>query len=160
MNHQPKILHQEYLKKLRIEKIKVRLVQLIILISFFGLWEYAAQVGWINRLMFSQPTKIWGLFLTKISDGTLLATMIWWSPFLDKVLEPYLVVLNSMPKVALGPILIVGFGPGFLSIMAMAVAITIIITTIVIYSSFKEVDPNYIKLIRSFGGTKIQSTKK
>lgn len=59
-----------------------------------------------------------------------------------------------MPKVALGPLFIVGLGPGFLSIMAMALSITVIITTIVVYSSFKEVDPNYIKVIQTFGGKK------
>ncbi len=158
--------------------MKVILVQLSLLIGFFAFWEMASRNQWINPLIFSQPSKIWTLFLEKIMDGSLLphvsitlfetiigfilgtvlgtvfASVIWWFPFLNKVLEPYLVVLNSMPKVALGPLLIVGLGPGFFSIMAMALAITVIITTIVVYTSFKEVDPNYIKVIRTFGGNK------
>jgi NitT/TauT family transport system permease protein len=176
----PKLIHQRYLHYKRQERVKVTIVQIVMLIGFFILWEVAAQQGWINPLIFSQPSRIWGLFVEKMLDGnllphiwvtfletllgfllgtlsgTLLASIIWWSPFLDKVLEPYLVVLNSMPKVALGPLLIVGFGPGFGSVMAMAVAITVIITTITIYTSFKEVDENYIKVIRSFGGNKRQ----
>lgn len=174
----PNEIHQIYLRKARRERVKVTIVQIIILIGLLVAWEVTARKGWINPLIFSQPSRIWTLFLEKMGDGTLwphvsvtfletltgfllgtvtgilLASIIWWSPFLDKVLEPYLVVLNSMPKVAIGPLLIVGFGPGFGSVMAMAVAITVIITTITIYTSFKEVDENYVKVIRSFGGTK------
>jgi NitT/TauT family transport system permease protein len=184
MSHNPKLIHQEHLKKLKTERTKVTIVQFLILIGFFGLWEISAKLKWIDPLLFSQPSKIWNLFLLKGFDGsllphisttlfetvlgfilgtlmgTILATIIWWSPFLKKVLEPYLVILNSMPKVALGPLLIVGFGPGFLSIMAMAVAITVIITTLVIYNSFEETDPNYIKVIQTFGGSKKDIYKK
>jgi NitT/TauT family transport system permease protein len=99
-------------------------------------------------------------FLLGTILGTVMATILWWSPFLNKVFDPYLVVLNSMPKVALGPLFIVGLGPGFFSIMAMALAITVIITTIVVYTSFKEVDPNYVKVILTFGGTKLDIYKK
>jgi NitT/TauT family transport system permease protein len=183
-SNNPKVIHQNHLKEIRLEKIKVTIVQLSILVGFFSIWEIAARNKWVDPLLFSQPSKIWSLFILKLSDGsliphitttlletvvgfllgtilgTMLASLIWWSPFIDKVLEPYLVVLNSMPKVALGPLFIVGFGPGFLSIMAMALAITVIITTIVVYTSFKEVDPNYIKVIKSFGGNKTQVYKK
>ncbi|OEH85028.1 ABC transporter permease [Desulfuribacillus stibiiarsenatis] len=175
---EPKKIHAAHVKNLRIEKIKVFLVQISILIGFFVSWEIASSNRWINPLIFSYPSKIFDLFLVKIADGsllphismtlmetvigfllgtilgTVLATIIWWSPFLNRVLEPYLVVLNSMPKVALGPLFIVSLGPGFFSIMAMALAITIIITTIVVYTNFKEVNPNYIKVIQTFGGSK------
>jgi NitT/TauT family transport system permease protein len=184
MKVNPKLIHQNYLRNLRNEKLKVTTLQLFILVGFFILWEIASTQGWINTLIFSQPSKIWSLFLVKLGDGTLLphvsttfmetvvgfllgtilgtvmATILWWSPFLNKVFDPYLVVLNSMPKVALGPLFIVGLGPGFFSIMAMALAITVIITTIVVYTSFKEVDPNYVKVILTFGGTKLDIYKK
>lgn len=75
---------------------------------------------------------------------------------LSKIADPYLVVLNSMPKVALGPILIVALGPSFTSIVAMGAIISIIITTIVVYTSFKEVDPNYIKVLQTFGANRFQ----
>ncbi|MNI28329.1 putative aliphatic sulfonates transport permease protein SsuC [compost metagenome] len=90
-------------------------------------------------------------FLLGTLFGTALATLIWWSSFLSRVLDPYIVVLNSMPKVALGPLFIVGLGPGLLSIIATTLSITVIITTLVVYGSFKEVDPNYIKVVRIFG---------
>ena len=76
-----------------------------------------------------------------------------------KFLDPYLVVLNAMPKIALGPILIVALGPNFTSIMAMGALISIIITTIVVYTAFREVDPNYIKVFDTFGANRMQSFK-
>jgi NitT/TauT family transport system permease protein len=176
-------IHHEYLESIKKENRNIRLVQLFIFISFFLLWEVASLRGWINPLLFSSPTKIGSLFIEKVSDGslyihviftlgetvlgfilgtllgTLLAALLWWSPFLSKVLDPYLVVLNAMPKVALGPILIVAIGPNFGSIIAMGILISIIITTLVVYTAFQNVDPNYIKVVRSFGGNKKQCFK-
>ena len=89
--------------------------------------------------------------------GTALAVVIWWSPFLSRVLDPYIVVLNSMPKVALGPLFIVGLGPGLLSIIATTLSITVIITTLVVYGSFKEVDHNYVKVVNFIWGQSAKS---
>ncbi|WP_421380758.1 ABC transporter permease [Bacillus salacetis] len=175
--------HHQFLQSLKKEKKMVRLYQLLIFISFFSLWETASRAQWIDPLIFSSPYKIGNLFIEKISDGslimhititlgetvagfilgtllgTLLAALLWWSPFLSKVLDPYLVILNAMPKVALGPILIVALGPGFTSIIAMGAIISVIITTIVVYTSFREVDPNYLKVMETFGATRKQTFK-
>jgi len=148
---------------------------------FFGSWEIASRLEWIDPLIFSSPSKIWHLLTVKILDGsllnhasitlfetvlgfilgtllgTLLASLLWWSPFLSKVLDPYLVILNAMPKVALGPILIVALGPGFTSIISMGAIISVFITTIVVYTAFREVDPNYLKVLQTFGATRFQS---
>lgn len=177
------LLHQQYIESLKREKKWVRFYQILIFILFFSLWELASQRTWVDPLIFSSPSKILGLLLTKIQDGTLiantsitlmetvfgfilgtflgtlLAAILWWSPILSKVLDPYLVVLNSMPKVALGPILIVALSPGLTSVIAMGAIISIIITTIVIYTSFKEVDPNYLKVLQTFGATRFQCFK-
>lgn len=177
------LLHQKYLQSLKREKRWVRFYQVIIFLVFFSSWELASRNQWIDPLIFSSPSKVWGLLLTKIQDGTLLvdlsytlsetvfgfilgtligtllAAILWWSPMLSKILDPYLVVLNSMPKVALGPILIVALGPSFTSIVAMGAIISIIITTIVVYTSFKEVDPNYMKVLQTFGATRMQIFK-
>lgn len=177
------LLYENYLKSLQKEKRWVRFYQLLIFILFFVSWEVASQRNWIDPLIFSSPSRVWNLLIEKINDGTLLANigvtltetvfgfilgtllgtllaaLLWWSPFLAKVLDPYLVVLNSLPKVALGPILIVALGPGFTSIIAMGAIISIIITTIVVYTSFKEVDPNYLKVLQTFGATRYQSFK-
>ncbi|OCT14217.1 ABC transporter permease [Paenibacillus pectinilyticus] len=169
-------VHQRYLQALKRETKWVRLLQLAILLLFLSLWELAARLKWIDVLLFSYPTKVFHLLWVKLLDGTLLphvavtveetmigfllgtllgtalAVVIWWSPFLSRVLDPYIVVINSMPKVALGPLFIVGFGPGLLSIIATTLSITVIITTLVVYGSFKEVDPNYVKVVKLFGG--------
>ncbi|RAV02364.1 ABC transporter permease [Paenibacillus sp. YN15] len=162
----------------------VRLTQLLILLGAFGLWELAGRLKWIDVLLFSYPSKIFTLLYEQISTGEMLphigatvwetfvgfvlgtvagtglAVLIWWSPFLERVLDPYIVVLNSLPKVALGPLFIVGLGPGYTSIIGMTLAITVIITTLVVYSSFKEVDVNYLRVIRVFGGGKTQIFRK
>ncbi|KOP83837.1 ABC transporter permease [Cytobacillus solani] len=175
--------HRRYLQSLKREKKWVRFYQLIIFLVFFSGWEIASRLQWIDPLIFSSPSKVWELFLAKVQDGTLfvdlsytlfetifgfilgtvlgtlLAAILWWSPLLSKIADPYLVVLNSMPKVALGPILIVALGPSFTSIVAMGAIISIIITTIVVYTSFKEVDPNYIKVLQTFGATRFQIFK-
>lgn len=91
--------------------------------------------------------------------GAIIATFLWWMPLLARVLDPYLVVLNAMPKVALGPIIIVIFGPNISSSIAMGVIISIIITILVIYSAFQEVDSNYIKVMDTFGANKWQCYK-
>ncbi|MGD6968797.1 ABC transporter permease [Rossellomorea vietnamensis] len=175
--------HNHFLQNLKKERKMVRLYQLLIFISFFSIWETASRLKWIDPLIFSSPYKIGNLFIEKIGDGslithititlgetvagfilgtllgTLLAAVLWWSPFLSKVLDPYLVILNAMPKVALGPILIVALGPGLTSIIAMGAIISIIITTIVVYTSFREVDPNYLKVMQTFGATRAQTFK-
>jgi NitT/TauT family transport system permease protein len=178
-----KLLHSNYIKSLNIEKRWVRFYQLVIFLLFFSSWEISSQKQWIDPLLFSSPSKIWNLLLVKIQDGTLvsdisvtltetvfgfilgtllgtiLAALLWWSPLLSKIFDPYLVILNAMPKVALGPILIVSLGPGYPSIIAMGAIISVIITTIVVYTSFKEVDPNYLKVLKTFGATRFQCFK-
>ncbi|WML25229.1 ABC transporter permease [Neobacillus sp. OS1-33] len=177
------LLHKNYIQSLKIEKRWVGFYQAIIFILFFTSWQLASQKQWIDPLLFSSPLKIWNLLLEKIQDGTLisnigvtltetvfgfilgtllgtiLAAILWWSPMISRVLDPYLVILNALPKVALGPIIIVALGPGYSSIIAMGAIISIIITTIVVYTSFKEVDPNYLKVLQTFGANRWQCFK-
>ncbi|WP_370733791.1 ABC transporter permease [Paenibacillus dakarensis] len=165
-------------------KTRVVMVQTALLLVLFAVWEIAGRLKWIDVLLFSYPAKIfsqiWGDmisgelwthlgvtvgetavgFLLGTLVGTLLAVLIWWSPFLNRVLDPYMVVFNSMPKVALGPIFIVMFGAGFTAIVVTTLSITVIVTTLVVYNSFSEVDSNLIKVVRTFGGTKSQVFKR
>jgi NitT/TauT family transport system permease protein len=172
--------HKAFLQRRRKQTILVISTQLFIAILFFLGWEIASVNRWIDPLLFSKPTTIvqftfdllqkgellhhilatvfetFAGFILGTLLGTALATLIWSSDFLSRVLDPYMVVLNGMPKVALGPLFIVAFGGGFWAIVMMALSISVIITTIVIHTSFKEVDPNYIKLAKTFGATKWQ----
>lgn len=177
------LLHQNYLQSLKIEKRWVRFYQLIILVFVFASWELLSRMQWIDPLIFSSPNKIWKLFFEKIQDGSLaanlgvtltetvasfiiatvlgviIAALLWWSPMLSNILDPYLVIFNAMPKVALGPVIIVALSPGYTSIIANGVIICVIITAIVVYTSFKEVDPNYLKVLQTFGATRFQCFK-
>ncbi|WP_059052931.1 ABC transporter permease [Paenibacillus senegalimassiliensis] len=153
-------------------------VQALLLVAFILLWELAGRMRWIDVLIFSYPSKVGGQIIKDMLNGelwphlamtvgetavgfllgtvlgTLLAVLIWWSPFLSKVLDPYMVVFNSMPKVALGPIFIVLFGAGFTAIVVTTLSITVIVTTLVVFNSFNEVDSNLVKVIRTFGGSR------
>jgi NitT/TauT family transport system permease protein len=183
LNNDISLLHKKYLAELKREKRIVHLYQILIFIVFFSGWEIASRNAWIDPLIFSSPSKIWTLFITKVNDGTLLsnlsvtlfetvlgfilgtllgtilAAMLWWSPRLSNILDPYLVIFNAMPKVALGPILIVALGPGYFSIIAMGAIISVIVTTIVVYTSFKEVDSDYLKVLQTFGANRQQCFK-
>jgi NitT/TauT family transport system permease protein len=176
-------LQKSYVKKIRKEKRFILLMQFIIFASFFALWELSSAMQWIDPLLFSKPSKIISLFFEKLAEGTMLthvgvtlletilgfllgtsigtilAAMLWSSKIFAKVSDPYLVILNAMPKVALGPILIVSFGPGYVSIIAMGAIISVIITTLVVYSAFNNVDDNYVKVMKTFGASKWQCFK-
>lgn len=180
----PQLIYQAFKRARNKEKLIVHITQVLLLALFLGSWEYAGRARLIDVFLFSYPSKIFNLLYTKAMDGSLLphigitvaetaagfalgtlcglliATIIWWSPFLARVLDPYLVVLNSLPKVALGPLFIVALGSGILSIIATILSITVIITTLVIYNAFHEVDANYVKVVKVFGATKTQSYSK
>ena len=177
------LLHKKYLRSLKIEKRWVRFYQLIIFLFLFLSWEFLSRMQWIDPLLFSSPSKIWALFIEKMQDGSLLtnlgatlietiigfivstilgviiAAVLWWSPMISKILDPYLVIFNAMPKVALGPVIIVALSPGYTSIIANGVIISVIITALVVYTSFKEVDSNYLKVLQTFGATRVQCFK-
>ena len=175
--------HKEYLKKIRLNKIKVSIFQLLIVFIFILLWEYLSRNNIINAFIYSSPSKaintIYGLYLdgnlfnhiwitvyeTFISFtlatviGTMVAIILWYSEFLYKVLEPYLTIINSLPKVALGPIIIIIFGANINSIIIMALLISLIVTISNVYNGFVNTDKNKIKLLRSFNASKWQILK-
>ncbi|MCF6138368.1 ABC transporter permease [Pseudalkalibacillus berkeleyi] len=172
--------YERYIYKEKKTRRSVFFTQFFLFVLFITIWELASIQAWINPLLFSSPSKILTLLINKLEDGSLLihvavttgetlasfiiatllgtavAAILWWVPFISKVSDPYLVVLNAMPKVALGPILIVALGPGYVSIIAMGVLISFIITTLVVYAAFHETDQNYIKVVETFGGNKSQ----
>ncbi|MGJ9457454.1 ABC transporter permease [Oceanobacillus sp. CF4.6] len=176
-------LFERYQRGLKRESKIIFSWQLSILVVCIGLWETASRFYWIDPLLFSSPSKVLNLLITRFANGSIfthiqitlfetiigfiigtiggiiIATMLWSSGRFAKIMDPYLVIFNAMPKVALGPILIVALGPGYLSIIAMGFIISVIVTTLVVFSAFNEVDPNYEKVLRSFGATRWQCFK-
>lgn len=176
--------HAQYLRRTRQVKAMVVLLRVSIFAGVFVLWEVAARLGWMDAFVTSQPSRAFATamnlarrgelamhlgytvgetaagFVLGTLMGVVVAVFLWWSPFLSRVLEPYVVVLNSIPKVALGPIFIVWLGTNVNAIVAMAIAISVIVTVMMVYAGFREVDPNKIKLLRTFGATKLQVLQK
>lgn len=170
----------EYLRRVRRNKMLILITQIFILVAFFIIWEIAARLQWVDPFITSQPsrmlktlqvlhqggsiymhlgTTIWETFIgftVGTIGGLVIAILLWWSDFLAKVSEPYLVVLNALPKVALGPILIVWMGNGIGAIIAMALLISIIVTIITMINGFLNVDRDKIKLLKTFGATRYQ----
>lgn len=174
---------KKYLKKKKIKKILIIFSQISILLVCILLWEYLANKEIINTFIYSSPSRMLNTIINLYVDnnlfnniwttvyetvisfslatifGTLIAIMFWYSKFFYKVMEPYLTVLNSLPKVALGPIIIIIFGANINSIIIMALLISLIITISNVYSGFINTDKNKIKLLNSFNATKWQILK-
>ncbi|NLJ33895.1 MAG: ABC transporter permease [Firmicutes bacterium] len=176
--------HAYYLRQIRLKKLAVWATQFILLVTLILLWELGANMRLIDPFITSQPSAIYHTFWRMAKDGSiflhtgitvlettlsfiigtiagsLIAIFLWWSDFFSRVLDPYIVILNSTPKIALGPLFIVFLGDGIKSIITMALTISIIVTIVMVYTGFKEVDPNKIKLIRTFGANKLQILEK
>ncbi|KUO70038.1 MAG: sulfonate ABC transporter permease [Clostridia bacterium BRH_c25] len=172
--------HLEFMRKEKAAKKAVLLSRIIILAAIFVLWEIAAMLKWIDPFIMSQPTRIARTIVNLSKDGslflhtgvtiyetiigflsgtilgTLIAIVLWWSEFTAKVLDPYLVVLNALPKTALGPIILVWVGGTTGSIIVMALLLSVIVTILNVYQSFRSCDDDKIKLLKTFGATKLQ----
>jgi NitT/TauT family transport system permease protein len=176
--------HREFLERVRNRSLYIRITQMAILVLFFLAWELAAKYGLIDPFITSQPTRMARTLLSLHKDGTLyihigytlaetiagfvsgtllgivIAVVLWWSDFLARVLDPYLVVLNSLPKIALGPIILVWIGAGAQAIIIIAMIISLIVTIIGVYNGFRQVDEDKIKLLRTFGANRLQILQK
>lgn len=172
--------HELYLKKVKLNKFKVTFFRIFILLIFIVLWEAFANLKWIDPFLTSSPSRIVNSFIDLYKSGTIfthigvtcyetilgftlgtvigtiLAIILWWFPFISKVLDPYLVVLNALPKVALAPIIIFWVGNGTTAIIVIALLISIVTTIITVYSGFKEVDKDKILLMKTFQSNKFQ----
>ena len=172
--------HKAYLKEVKQKNIKIIVTRLVILVAFFTLWEVAGYYKWVDPFLTSTPSRMWRNLLKIYGEGSLfkhilvtcyetilgflistflgaiIAIMLWWSDFANKVLDPYIVVLNALPKVALAPIIIFWMGNGMKAIVLVAVLISIVVTIISVLNGFKEVSEDKIKLLKTFGSTKLQ----
>ncbi len=171
---------KKYLNKIKKNKIFIITFQILIFITFIITWQILANYNIINTFIFSSPKKIITTLInlhnqnnlyqhitttmieTTISFslatilGLLIAIIMWYNKTLAKITEPYLTVLNSLPKVALGPMIIIIIGANTKSIIIMALLISLIITIINLYQGFIITDKNKIKLLKSLKATKKQ----
>jgi NitT/TauT family transport system permease protein len=165
-----------YLRGLRHRALIVQAWQFGLVAVFLGVWEVAPRAGWINPMLTSYPSAVARTLLVMLQDGSLAlhswttlseimigffggmalgllcAIALWSSPFLYRVLDPFIVVLNGIPKIALVPIFYIWLGDTA-SIYAMAIAVSVFVTIIMLYTGFKAVDPDKIKLVRLFGAS-------
>ncbi|MCL1877440.1 MAG: ABC transporter permease [Defluviitaleaceae bacterium] len=159
--------------------IFINISRFSILILTIILWESLAHAGVIDSFIMSQPTRIlrtilnWqnnnlphhiGItfletligFIAGATLGIFIAFVLWWSSFLAKIADPYLVVLNALPKIALGPVIIIWVGAGMQAVIVMALAISLIVTIMEMLSGFKNADPELQKMAKTFGANRLQ----
>lgn len=171
---------KKYLKSQKINKFVIFFSQIALFLLFLGLWQLLSSTGVIDSFFFSSPSKIvqtiislgksgnlfkhiWVSlyetiigFLLATAIGYLIAVLLWWSEKLRKILEPYLIILNSLPKIALGPMIIFWVGSGTSATIVMCVLICIVITTISMLNAFISVDNDKILLLKSMHANKFQ----
>jgi NitT/TauT family transport system permease protein len=184
---EPSPQYRAWLRRERRNGLAVRGAQLAVLGVFLALWEVLPKAHVLNPMLTSYPSALWPTFVELLKStpqqpsiiahawatvlatvlgftaamvlGTAIAAALWWWDSLYKVLDPYLVVANAMPKTAFVPIFYLWLGAS-LSIYGMSLAISLFITILMIYSGFQGVDPNKMKLALTFGASKGQVLSK
>lgn len=171
---------KEYLRSLRVKKISILVIQILLVIQFFIVWEILANNNVINSFVFSKPSKIFDTIINLAIDnnlfnhifvtleevlisfslgiilGFIIAIILYEIPILALIVDPFLTMINSLPKVALGPLIIIVAGANMKSVIIMALLINLIISIITIYNGFKSVSKNKLKLMKSFKAKKLQ----
>lgn len=167
----------EYLRKKRRTKNKITFFRIAVLVLFLALWEISARVGLVDAFIMSSPSRILKtLFSVSESNllrhigitcletvtgfllgsviGVIVAVGLWWNETVYRVSEPYLVVLNSLPKIALGPVIIIWVGADEKAIIVMALAISLVVTILEVLNGYAATDKQKIRMARSFGADK------
>lgn len=172
--------HKKYLTRRKLRKVLTISLQIGVLALFLGLWELIAHFKIVDPFIISSPSRIvkiiiklhvqnnlyqhiWATlyetvlgFLISTVAGTLIAIILWWNRLIKDVAEPYLITLNALPKIALGPIIIIWVGAGKSAIVTMAILICIVITIISMLTGFTSVDKEKIMLLKSMHANKMQ----
>ena len=169
-----------HVRALRVREKRILLARILLLIALIVAWEVGARTGALNAFVFSSPSRMLKTFIDMTSSGTLfvhigvtlgetlgsflitmligvgVAVLLWCSKILSDILEPYLVMLNSLPKSALAPVLIVWLGNNVRTIIVAAVSVAVFGCIMTLYTGFREIDEDKLKLIRTLGGGKKQ----
>lgn len=167
-----------FMKQQKRNKRLILLCQIFLLLFFLSIWELAVNFHWIDGFIFSSPSRIFRTFSRMCLDGSFflhlgttlgevfisflliivigyaVAILLWFFPKLSKILEPYFVVLNSLPKSALAPLLIVWLGANIRTIIVAGISVAVFGTILSLYTAFIETDPEDLLLIRTLGGTR------
>lgn len=171
-------LQRKYMEQEQLHKRRTAVSRVMLLVLLLAIWELCARLKIIDDFIFSSPSRVLFCFYNMVLDGsifchmgvTLLETMIsfvlvvmiglaaaillWSSRSVSEILEPYLVMLNSLPKSALAPMLIVWLGNHMHTVVAAAVSVAVFGSILTIHSGFLSMDPDKVKLIYTFGGNK------
>lgn len=169
---------ERYLKKRKQNLIRIRIIQVAILVLFIALWELLTRIGVLNPFLLSSPSRMLRSAIELAKDGSLFyhtgvtlaetfisfflviflgilfAVLLWWNETFSKIMEPYLVVLNSLPKSALAPVFIVCFGNNIKSVIIAAISVAVFSAILTLYTAFLSTEEEKIKLIYTLGGTK------
>lgn len=181
---EPSLAQQSFLTHRRRKLRAVTLARVLLLLLFLALWEAGTRLHLIDGFIFSSPSRVAHTFLTMLADGQILlhmgitlsetlvsfffvillslltAILLFESPVLSRILEPYLVVLNSLPKSALAPLLIVWLGANQKTIVVAGMSVALFGSILTIHTGFLEVDPEKIKLIQTLGGRRSHILRK
>ena len=176
--------HIRYLKRLRGKKAGITAGRIAVVVVFFGLWEALTALGALDSFITSSPSRMaiklaelfstgnllyhMGItlaetvlsFLLATGMGMLIAVLLWWFETARKILEPHLVILNALPKIALWPVIIIWVGAGTASIIVMALLISLIITIINTLQGFLSVDEGKLRLFKTMKAGKLQTLTK
>lgn len=175
---------KKYLKKIKRQKLKVLSFQILIIISFLIIWELLVNFEIISAFIYSSPSRILKTiveliqtdnffihifttlkeiiisFILGISIGFIIALILYEFKLLATIIDPFLTMLNSLPKVALGPLIIIIFGANTKSIIIMALLINLIVSIITIYNGFLNTDEYRLKLFKTLNASKLQTLTK
>ncbi len=178
-NHTESFERKIYLKQYKNKKRFVLAMQIGLLVFLVALWEVCANLGIIDSFITSQPSRVvktigsltsndllmhLGVtcsetligFISGVLLGLFIASILWWFDTFSAIFEPYLVILNSLPKIALGPIIIIWVGAGMKAIVVMALAISLVVTVMELLNGFHNTDKDIIKMARTFGASRGQ----
>ena len=172
--------HLLYLKGVKRKNVWINVARLAVLFLLLGIWELSAHFEWVNPFITSSPSRIcktiadlykngslfyhvgttlWetllGFFLA-VALGYSIALLLWWSEAFRRISEPYFVVLNALPKIALGPLIIIWCGTGSKAIVFMTILIGLIVAILNMLNGFMSTDENKLLLLRSMGASKLQ----
>lgn len=172
---------KNYVKKYKRKKVIVFSIQVLLVLIFLGLWEYLSDRKIINAFIFSAPSKIVKVIMelyvkdnlfqhiwvtlkeVLISFGLgfvlsmILAIIFYSFDMVYKIFDPFITMLNSLPKVAIGPLILIWCGANIKSVIIMALLINLIVSVITIYTGFRKVSSNHLLLFKSFGASKIKT---